>query len=528
MLSFEDVSYRYPGAAAQALTQVSFTVAPGEHVVLLGANGSGKSTLAQLGNGLLLPTQGQVKVNNLATDNRATIRKLRAHIGMVAQNPDNQIVCTTVLDEVAFGPENLGVHPETILINATAALQTLGLAGFEERDPNTLSGGEKQRLIIASLIAMNPTFLLLDEPTSMLDAQGRQEVRQAISRLHQSGHGILHITHDLSFAQTANKVLVLQQGRLVFCGQPNALLSSPQLLVSYGLKTPEDLTHAPLRLNAQLLQTLRQTITINPSNRRGGNRPTLRAQDVCYAYGATNKGQAAAGKKGRRAAGASAAAGRPVVVNVPPPAAPPTAAAALPVLQGINLTVTPGSYTLISGGTGTGKSTLLRVMAGLLQPTAGHMAFTNGDPIMPSDVGIVFQHPETQLFARTVEEEILFGPNNLGLTPTPQSRQEALAHSLEAVGLDRQTFVNRSPFSLSGGEMRRLAIASILAMRPAFLLLDEPTAGLDAQGRAFVHSLITHLVAAGAGVVVVSHDIEEFALRAQARYVLKGGALWPW
>jgi energy-coupling factor transport system ATP-binding protein len=489
MLSFEQVSYRYPGAADPALADLTFSVAPGEHVVLLGSNGSGKSTLARLANGLLLPEAGTVRANEVSTSEKATIRELRSQVGVVAQDPDNQIVSTTVLDEVAFGPENLGLEREAIIERVTGALSMLGLSGFEERDPNTLSGGEKQRLVIAGILAMNPTYFVLDEPTSMLDEVGRTEVRNTIKGLHSRGHGILHITHDLRFANDATRVLVLQEGKLVFAGHPHALLSNEKLLVSFGLKVADEamINRAPAR--DRLLQTLRPVTAPSGRQKRGGAFPSLYLNNVYYTYGINTDGERA-------------------------------------VLRGINLSITPGSYTLISGGTGAGKSTLLRILSGLLAPTMGTATFSNGDELFPSAVGIVFQHPETQLFAATVEDEIAFGPSNLGLLPTRDVRGNVVREALDAVGLDPKVFFLRSPFTLSGGEMRRVAIASILAMRPTFLLLDEPTAGLDAQGRAFMHVLIEQLLRATAGVVVVSHDLDEFRSRAQTHLTLKDGRLW--
>jgi len=514
MLSFEQVSYSYPGASGLAIDNVSFAVSPGEHVVLLGSNGSGKSTLAQLSNGLLLPTRGKVLVDGLSTDDRTTIRKLRSQVGVVSQNPDNQIVSTTVLDEVAFGLENLGVERVFIAARVTGALEALGLSGFEERDPNSLSGGEKQRLIIAGLLAMEPGFLVLDEPMSMLDEVGQAEVYAAIGRLHADGHGILHITHDLRFARDADRALVLAGGRLVFDGRPGELLDDEERLVALGLKVCEE-------------ETPRVEFTcIRPLN---FEQTSLYLEAVHYSYG-----------KGTENARA--------------------------VLCGLDLTIAPGSYTLISGRTGSGKSTLLRILAGLLAPTGGTARFSSGKAIVPGDVGMVFQHPESQLFAKTIEEEILFGPENLGLlsrrpnakknrvsagadalragasadvqhaevvadsqhaeAPADFQRVEVVSDALRAVGLDPASFSMRSPFTLSGGEMRRVAIASILSMRRGFLLLDEPTASLDAQGRAFVHSLIRSLVEAGVGVVVVSHDLEEFRPRAQRHLILKDGRLW--
>jgi energy-coupling factor transport system ATP-binding protein len=488
MLSFEHISYRYQGAADSALTDVTFSVAPGEHVVLLGSNGSGKSTLARLANGLLLPEEGTVRVGDLLTSEKATIRTLRSQVGVISQDPDNQIVSTSVLDEVAFGPENLGLEREEILQRVTDALEMLGLTDFEERDPNTLSGGEKQRLIIAGILAMDPAYLVLDEPTSMLDRVGRVEVRNAINSLHARGHGILHITHDLSFARDADKVLVLLEGRLVFAGPPSSLLNNEGLLVAFRLKVPPGRQEAASQ-DDQLMQVLRPVIAPSRRKERGGSFPSLYLNNVFFSYGVNTDAERE-------------------------------------VLRGVNLNIAPGSYTLITGGSGSGKSTLLRILAGLLEPSLGEATFSNGSKIFPSSVGIVCQHPESQLCAQTVEDEVAFGPKNLGLLPTKAVRGNVVREALDAVGLDPRVFFHRSPFILSGGEMRRVAIASILAMRPAFLLLDEPTAGLDAEGRAFIHTLIERLVHATAGIVVVSHDIDEFESRAQDHLVLKDGRLW--
>jgi energy-coupling factor transport system ATP-binding protein len=531
MLSFEQISYRYQGTADLALANVSFSLMPGEYVVLLGCNGSGKSTLARLANGLLLPEEGNVRVDELLTSEKATIRTLRSRVGVIAQDPDNQIVSTTVLDEVAFGPENLGLSREEIIERVTSALTALGLTGLEERDPNTLSGGEKQRLIIAGILAMNPNYLVLDEPTSMLDRAGRTEVRNAMRFLHSRGHGVLHITHDLSFAREADRVLVLQSGKLVFAGSPAMLLNNEDLLTSYGLKVSEAALEALMNAGGsgsqgdqrgsgssggqegqggqgapspqeppntakittpaddRLIQTLHPVTAPRRRQERGGLFPSLHLNNVYFTYGENTDSEHT-------------------------------------VLRGVSLDIAPSSYTLISGSSGSGKSTLLRILSGLLEPSLGTAAFSNGNKLFPSAVGIVFQHPESQLFAQTVEDEITFGPSNLGLLPNRNMRGDVVREALDAVGLDPKVFFHRSPFSLSGGEMRRVAIASILAMRPAFLLLDEPTAGLDAAGRAFIHVLIDKLTHATAGVVVVSHDIEEFEPRAQTHLELRDGRLW--
>lgn len=240
MIRFENVrfSYRVPGARIEALRGVSFTLRRGETLVVLGANGSGKSTLARLANGLLLPSEGTVGVDGLDTGDPETIWELRRRVGLVFQNPDNQIVGTTVEEDVAFGPENLGVGREEMRERITAALGAVGLTGFELREPHLLSGGQKQRLALAGALAMQPRYLVLDEPTSMLDPEGRAGVLGALARLRAGGHGVIHVTHDLSDAVSADRVLVLVAGEAAFTGTPGELLAVPERLASWGLAAP--------------------------------------------------------------------------------------------------------------------------------------------------------------------------------------------------------------------------------------------------------------------------------------------------
>jgi energy-coupling factor transporter ATPase len=240
VLRFDDIAFAYHGAlgGARALDGVTFTVAPGEEVAVVGANGSGKSTLARLANGILLPQSGTVTVDGLATGDATRIRELRELVGIVFQHPDDQIVATSVEDDVAFGPENLGLARDIIRGRVTDALAAVGLTGLEDREPHMLSGGQKQRLALAGALAMLPTYLVLDEPTSMLDPEGRAGVLGIVARLRTEGHGILHITHDLADVAEADRTVVLDTGRVVFDGSPADLFARPDLLGSCGLELP--------------------------------------------------------------------------------------------------------------------------------------------------------------------------------------------------------------------------------------------------------------------------------------------------
>ncbi|MDR2672479.1 MAG: ATP-binding cassette domain-containing protein [Coriobacteriales bacterium] len=497
-----------------ALFDVSLVVERGSRVVVLGANGSGKSTLARLANGLLLPQRGQVLVDDLDTGDPKSIFELRSRLALVSQNPDNQIVSTTVFDEVAFGPQNLGWPVQRILDAVHAALAAVGFAdAITKRDPNTLSGGEKQRLVIAAALAMDPHYLVLDEPTAMLDADTSQEVLAAIEAAQRLGCGILHITHDLAEAALADTAVVLDHGQVVFSGSPPLILTNRAVLERHGLYC-DPLSKPKVGPAAEPVAEsfLRPAL---PGQ-------TLWLNDVHFTYA-------------------------------------PGTEYANPVLCGINVRLHSGVCTLLVGRSGSGKSTLLRIAAGLLKPTAGQVAIvsdngqsdsantegthaknvnTEGDhaskygseyicacvggsaaaraAVHPGQVGIVFQRPENQLFAQTLTEDILFGPRNIGLLANQgqpqrhQQEQRIVFEALRSVGLPPELFAQRSPFGLSGGEARRAAIATTLAMRTPFLLLDEPTAGLDARGKAFVYQLLERLLDQGIGILVATHDPDYF------------------
>jgi len=254
-----DVRVVYPGAERPALDGVSLTVAPGETVGLLGPNGSGKSTLARLCNGLLLPTEGHVRVEGLATDDEQSVWDIRSHVGFVQQNPDNQIVGTVAEEDVAFGPENLGVPPEELRRRVDDALAAVGLTGFERREPHLLSEGQKQRLAIAGALALEPLYLVLDEPTAMLDSAGRADVLEALGALQTRGVGILHVTHHLDDVLSADRVVVLEGGRVGFEGTPHELAADPVRAERLGIDIPPLLVmaHALRAAGARLPDAVR-------------------------------------------------------------------------------------------------------------------------------------------------------------------------------------------------------------------------------------------------------------------------------
>ena len=238
MIVFDTVTYTYPGSSEPAVADLTFSLAPGMWLAVVGANGSGKSTLARLVNGLLLPASGRVEVDGMDTADEASVWDLRRTVGLVLQNPDNQIVGAFVEEDVAFGPENLGVPRPELRDRVDAALAAVGLTGLERREPHLLSEGQKQRLAIAGALAMQPRYLVFDEATAMLDAEGRASVLGVIERLNASGTGILQITHDLGEALRADCVLALRAGRVAYLGPPAGLLADAALLDDLGLAAP--------------------------------------------------------------------------------------------------------------------------------------------------------------------------------------------------------------------------------------------------------------------------------------------------
>lgn len=240
MLCFRGVTFSYPGALRPALRNVTLTLSPGEFVVVMGPNGSGKSTLTRLGNGLLLPAQGEITVDDLNTKDPSVLPRVRQKVGLVFQDPDNQMVAATVEEDVAFGPENLGLPPEEIEHRVEEALVTLGIAALRQRPPHRLSGGQKQKVALAGILALKPRYILLDEATAMLDPRSREEVLGLLNFLcRKQGIGVLLVTHLPEEALMADKVVLLYEGIIWKEGTPEEVFSRPEELIKRGLEPPQ-------------------------------------------------------------------------------------------------------------------------------------------------------------------------------------------------------------------------------------------------------------------------------------------------
>ena len=477
------VTLRYGDSLA--LDDVTLEVCRGERVCVLGANGSGKSTLASVICGLLAPDEGDVELagHAVCTDDvpdLAAYRDARRQLGLVFQNPDDQIVTSVVADDVAFGPENLGVPRAQIAARVARELRRVAMEKYAHADPSRLSGGQRQRVCIAGALAMEPAVLVLDEPSSLLDVRGRAAIMRVMGRLAAAGATLVHVTHFMDEALAADRVIVMQHGRVALEGTPDEVFATKnaQVIEALGLEMPFE-----ARLTAALRQAEATSDAAAAPGAPSGEKPAapvpaaeppaILARDLGFSYGSDAQ-----------------------------------------ALDGVSLEVPVRATTAIVGQTGSGKSTLLRLLCGLEAADAGSLtvcginaATKRGRRQVRRAVGYVMQHPERQLFAQTVAEDVAFGPRNQGLSAAEVERR--VAHALDLVGLTNRR--DASPFELSGGQQRLAAIAGVLAMEPELLVLDEPTAGLDPRGRARLRALMADLAAHGVTLLQVTHSMEDAA-----------------
>ncbi len=506
MIRTENLTYSHPGNIV-GITAIDLQIEPRTQVAILGANGSGKSTLARCLNGIHVPQGGRVLVDDLAVGDPNSTYEIRRRVGMVFQNPDDQLVSTSVETEIAFGLENLSLPRPVMRQRIEEVLQFFHLTGFRGRHPHNLSGGEKQRVAIAAVVALRPRYLILDEPTSLLDPKSKVDINALLTRLtHEYGIACIQITQDPREAVDADRVLILHQGRLISAGSPTEIFSNP-LLHQFGLDVPFTValgnrlsalmpfTREPyLHLDELVVDLAPICKTQPPVPHLTEKNPTqapavLRTEELCYSY-----------ERGL-----------------------PTERLAI---AGITVEIPRGSILGLVGPSGAGKTTLAQHFNALLEPSSGRVILDGNDiwdvstdkTAVRRQVGFAFQFPEFQLFDETVEDDVGFGPRNLGF-PTAEV-DKVVEEALDAVGLPLSVFGKRSPFSLSGGEMRRVAIAGILAATPEVLVLDEPTAGLDPRGAQQIRDIMTRLNGMGHTIILISHDMDLVAKLSSRTIVL--------
>jgi energy-coupling factor transport system ATP-binding protein len=499
----ESVTFTYHGGARPALREVSFTQAAGQMIGVIGASGAGKSTLAKCFNRIVPEFEGGefrgvVRVAGAALDGMR-VSDLAATVGMVFQDFESQLFSTNAAHEVAFAMEQVGMARDEINARLWPALDAVGLRGFESRDPTSLSGGEKQRLAIASVLALRPSVIILDEPTTDLDPDGRAEVFALIRQLREAGLNLIVIEHETDELRQCDRLILMREGEILGVEPPERLLTKLDLLEECGVHPPSlnralallgiggharDIEHA----YAELVRAFPKLVALSADD----SAPRESARDEHHAAATT-----------------------PLVevskLGFSYPNGPR-------VLDSIDLRIDAGEFLAVVGQNGSGKTTLAKHIVGLLRPDTGRVAIEGRDRATmrtaetAREVAYVFQNPDHQIFAATVEEEVKFGPRNFGFANDEIERRTS--EVLAAVGL--QSARESDPFLLSKGERQRTAVASVLALHPRLLILDEPTTGLDYREIRAMMALITDLNRAGVAIVIITHTpwlVAEYAQR---------------
>jgi energy-coupling factor transport system ATP-binding protein len=492
MISIRNLSFSYEKETRTILENVSFDIREGEYVALMGENGCGKSTLVSCINGLLTPTVGSVLVNGFdvgtailadeAGEKKATgsLRQICAFVGTVTQNPDSQIIGSTVEEDAAFGPENLGLSESEIKTRVDCSLRDVGLEELRDRAPQTLSGGEKQRLAIAGVLAVKSPCLLLDEPASMLDPESTDNLLSLMDELNRAGKTIIHVTHDLKHTERARRCLVLYKGKLVFDGTPAELLKK-SALEQWGLRA--DFAKPPY---APMLT---------------GQESAIRFDSVFFSYSKMKKRIQFQGNGSYLTQPRSAG------------------------LDNITVDIPQNSTVAVIGKSGCGKTTFLKHINGLLQPSGGTVTVAGKEKPFKR-AALAVQSPESALFETYIADDVAFAPRNAKVKG--KTLVQIVKTAMEDAGLPWEEFAEREARTLSGGEKRRAALAGALAMDSKIVLLDEPFAGLDAKNRAHAMNMIFEQKAKGKTVVAATHSMEtveafDFALAMEKGRIIAFG-----
>ena len=557
----KEVSYQYTRRnendevieTLSALSALDFSIEEGSFVCILGHNGSGKSTLAKLFNALQLPTEGTVLVSGMDSREEKNIFPIRREVGMVFQNPDNQIIASVVEEDVGFGPENIGLPTDEIWQRVNNALSAVHMEAYRLKSPNHLSGGQKQRVAIAGTLAMEPKTIVLDEPTAMLDPSGRKEVLESVLELkRKKGISIILITHYMEEAVDADRILLMDSGKLVMDGSPREVFQNVERLKEYRMDVPliTELAHKLQKKGFPIEKTILKKEELEEE--------LFKLKEEGFSL---QENIMASELPGLSEPSSEKPHAGDYIVEAEHLSAIFQEGTAMEsyALKDLSVKIRRGSLTAVIGHTGSGKSTLVQHLNGLIKAKSGEIfvSFRENPPLVKSGksflffkgkktviekrgrlslseegfdyralrfkVGLVFQYPEYQLFEETVLLDVMFGPLNQG-----KSREDAEAlakNALASLGIGEELYA-KSPFELSGGQKRKVAIAGVLAMGPELLILDEPTAGLDPAGRDELFEEIAGLRRNYAmTILLVSHSMDDVARYADEVLVLHQGEL---
>ena len=473
-----------------AVKDVDFLADKGEMIAILGRNGSGKSTFARHLNGLLAPHEGTVIIGGRDLTKVSGLTAIRRQVGMVFQNPDNQIVGNTLAEDIGFGLENLGIESHDIWDKIDEMLELTGLAAYKYSNTSRISGGQKQRLAIASAMAMSPECIVLDEATSMLDPQGAKDMLNLVLKLNREKKiTVIMVTHKISEALMTDRVYILDNSRIVAHGVPGDVLSDVERLKTYGLEIPVrmkneagipiDICSEYKKKQLQICQKVEPAadhVIDHGNTLKDLKKCIVELQKVSYSYVNGNE--------------------------------------TFKALSNIDLKLYEGQVLAVIGQTGSGKSTLLQMINKLIVPQSGKVYLYETDVQSVRNIkeirrriGYVFQFPESQLFESTVLKDVMYGPINFGMSKS--EAEQSARNALKLVGVPEK-YEDYSPFELSGGLKKRVAIAGILAYEPDILILDEPACGLDGESKEQLWNLIRTLNREkNVTIILVSHDMED-------------------
>ncbi|MEM4030166.1 MAG: energy-coupling factor transporter ATPase [Thermofilaceae archaeon] len=506
VVEIEDFWWRYPSRLEWTLRGISLTVMEGEIVGIIGPSSAGKTTLCLCVSGILFKVtrgehKGSLRVFGLDAAN-ASVRELSNHVALVLQDPDVQFVTMKVFDEVAFALENAGVPRDELIQRVEEALEFVGMREYASKPPHELSGGQKQRVALAAAIAKRPKLLIIDEATSDLDPVGKREVLEVVERLRDNYKTtVIIVDHNTDeLAKFADRVVVMNEGKILLEGHPRYVFSRVNELERIGVRVPQlamlavrvGLTNGSLPLTVSeafnALRPLRGLLRVNETEETDNKYKTPVAQfiDVWYEYG---DGTVA--------------------------------------IKGLNLSIYEGEFLAVMGPNGSGKTTMAKLLTGLIKPTRGHVLVMGLDTrkASPSQlaalVGYVFQNPDHQLVCNTVRDEVALPLRLRGVGG--EELENRVSWALETVGLSG--LENEAPYFLSKGERQRLALATVLAVKPRLLIVDEPTTGQDEKNSRRIMEILSKLNANGTTVIVITHDVRLVCEYAKRVAVLSGGRL---
>ena len=512
-ISIEGLSYRYRGQEKPALDGVDLKVAEGEFVVVMGPSGAGKSTLCVALNGLIPHffrgrMEGEVLIEGRST-REGRVGEFADEVGLVFQDFEAQLFSTNVALEVAFGPENFQVEREEMVRRVESVLERVRLQGFEDRTPATLSGGQKQRLAIASVLAIEPRILCLDEPTTDLDPIGKLGVFEIAEELKDRDDvTLIVVEHETEETLDADRIVVLRDGKIVADRPAREVLRDVKLL--------EESSVMPLQVarffhergteDGQLPLTPEEGV--EEFGRRGWRVSSARHRELVEADERREEGY-----------------GEPVIEVEGLTYRYPNGVVAV---EGVDLTVRRGEFLAVLGQNGSGKTTLVKHFNGLLKPTEGSVwvdgeeTVKQGIRLLGQRVGYVFQNPDHQIFSDTVADEVAFGPKIREMEA--DEIEERVKEALAAVGMEGRG--DEDPFGLTKGERQRVAVASVLAVRPEVLILDEPTTGLDYAEQRSMMDLVKRLNEGGSTIIAVTHTMWVVAEYAHRAVVVRDGKMF--